>query len=188
MFLCGVALVVLFGGLFCVLMCDVSCLRCVRSLKMWDTQPPPIGVRGVDRGRLLDVDETGVFLPGTAKKYGYALVGSQVNLLEQYVRGVKWTVIVAVGVDGVLTFWILKGKNANSEVCFYLLYLILACVLLFVRICSCSATLIRCCCVFCAVIHPVSARMRLPATRRAHVHHDGQRKAAPHAGNLLVFV
>jgi hypothetical protein len=85
-------------------------------MKMWCDLPPPLGVAGVDRAALVDVDETGIFLPDTAREFGYAFVGARVNLLENYVRGTKWTMFTAVDVNGVICFWILKGLNTTSRV------------------------------------------------------------------------
>lgn len=82
---------------------------------MWQSLPPPCGVYGVDRNDLVDLDEAGV-LPKTARGYGYAYVGAQCNFVAKYVRGVKWTVLLAATVRGSLAVLVVKQVNMNSKV------------------------------------------------------------------------
>ena len=81
------------------------------KLHLFFTQGPPLGVNGVDRCRLIDIDEFGISLERTNKKYGYAHVSLWVRKPGHYTHDTKVTVIVAFepgdptlpdGVDGSL--------------------------------------------------------------------------------------
>jgi hypothetical protein len=59
-------------------------------------QPPPVGVMGVQRRRLIDFDETGIFLDTTNRKYGNSHVTIRIRKPGHYTKSPKLTVIAAV--------------------------------------------------------------------------------------------
>jgi hypothetical protein len=67
----------------------------LRAELFW-SQPPPLGVVGVERRRLIDVDECGIALEKCNSKYGYSHVSVRVRKPGHYKRDVKVTVIMAI--------------------------------------------------------------------------------------------
>jgi hypothetical protein len=67
----------------------------LRARLFW-TQPPPLGVVGVNRRMLIDVDECSVTLESVEDKYGRAHPTARVRKLGHYTRGVRVNVLMAV--------------------------------------------------------------------------------------------
>jgi hypothetical protein len=59
--------------------------------------PPPAGIFGIPRRRLIDVDEVGFLLQRANRKYGHAYSGVRVRKPGNYGRDVNITVFLAVG-------------------------------------------------------------------------------------------
>ena len=60
------------------------------------TMPLPFGVNGCDRRRLIDVDECGIELQRSNRKYGHSFSGVRVVQPGHYSRDTKLTIILAV--------------------------------------------------------------------------------------------
>ena len=60
------------------------------------SQPLPFGINGCERRRLIDVDECGIELLKTNRKYGHSFSGVRVVKPGHYSRDTKLTVILAV--------------------------------------------------------------------------------------------
>ena len=63
--------------------------------QFWGMQPP-FGVNGCERRRLLDIDECGIEIQRTNRKYGHSFTGVRVVKPGHYSRDTKLTVILAV--------------------------------------------------------------------------------------------
>ena len=61
----------------------------------WE-QGPPFGVSGAERRRLIDVDECGIELQSTNRKYGHSAAGIRVVKPGHYSKTTKLTVLLAV--------------------------------------------------------------------------------------------
>lgn len=60
------------------------------------TMPPPLGVVGVERRRLVDFDECGIELEQTNKSYGHGHVSLRIRKPGHYTKSTKLTVIMAI--------------------------------------------------------------------------------------------
>ena len=60
------------------------------------TLPIPFGVNGCERRRLIDIDECGIELNSTNRKYGHSFTGVRVVKPGHYSRDTKLTVLLAV--------------------------------------------------------------------------------------------
>ena len=61
----------------------------------WD-QTPPFGVRGADRRRLIDIDECGIELQSSNRKYGHMPSGIRVVKPGHYSKDTKLTLLLAI--------------------------------------------------------------------------------------------
>ena len=68
----------------------------VRRRLFW-TEPPPLGIRGVDIDCLIDIDEMKINLQSTNRSVGKAPQGSRVRDIGAYGHDVKYTLILAIG-------------------------------------------------------------------------------------------
>ena len=59
-----------------------------------------MGVLGVPTNVLIDIDECGVFLTTSNRKYGKGYVGCRVRSVGPYGHDVKWTLIMAIMSNG----------------------------------------------------------------------------------------
>jgi hypothetical protein len=59
-----------------------------------------VGVLGVPTNVLIDIDECGVFLTTSNRKYGKGYVGCRVRSVGPYGHDVKWTLIMAIMSNG----------------------------------------------------------------------------------------
>lgn len=71
----------------------------IRRQCFW-TLPPPHGVLGVDRLRLIDSDECGLSLQSANRRYGKAYICNRVRGAGHYGHGTKLTLIMAISCDG----------------------------------------------------------------------------------------
>jgi len=83
--------------------------------KVWFSSRPPVGIRGVDRSKIVDIDEAAVLIPSSGRRKGWAFVSRECNVVAKYIRGPKWTVWVAFMVNGVLAVMVVKGANSTSR-------------------------------------------------------------------------
>ena len=60
------------------------------------TMPPPFGVNGCERRRLIDVDECGIEVLKTNRKYGHCMAGVRVVKPGHYTKDTKLTILLAV--------------------------------------------------------------------------------------------
>ena len=63
--------------------------------QFWN-MPPPFGMNGCERRRLIDIDECGIELQRTNRKYGHSFTGVRVVKPGHYSRDTKLTVILAI--------------------------------------------------------------------------------------------
>ena len=85
-----------------------------RRTQFW-SQPWPYGVNGVLRNSLIDIDEAAITLEGCNRKYGKAAKGVLVRQKGVYGHGDKFTIICAIGPEGVLGFWIRQVAGTTIE-------------------------------------------------------------------------
>ena len=64
--------------------------------RLFWTQPVPFGVAGADRRRLIDIDECGIELQSTNRKYGHSAIGLRVVKPGHYSKDTKLTILLAV--------------------------------------------------------------------------------------------
>jgi hypothetical protein len=83
--------------------------------QIWWTAPPPLGVLGLDKRYIIDVDESGIYLVLSGRKRGYSFVGREAAIVEQYTKGVKLNLLLALGSDGVINAWVTL-QNTNADV------------------------------------------------------------------------
>lgn len=77
--------------------------------------PPPLGVRGVNRDDLIDIDESGVWLCVCRRSRGHAPKGQSAATHSPYNEGKKFTVILAIDTAGVLAYQISDLPGTTSE-------------------------------------------------------------------------
>jgi hypothetical protein len=65
--------------------------------------------------RLVDIDESGLYLGDVQEDYGWALVGKQAVVESPYPKGRKYNILAALSVNGIVGVWI-TTDNTNSEV------------------------------------------------------------------------
>ncbi len=94
------------------------------------TCPPPLGVLGVPLEALCDVDESFAFLADCDRQHGYAFVGHEATILSNYVKGTKWTIMLAVGYTGLVNYWIHRENTTGEVRNAFLCCPLLGCVLL----------------------------------------------------------
>ena len=70
------------------------------------TLPPPNGVAGVHPDRLVDVDETGVWLAVCRRRYGHVPRGEKGETHAPYQVGKKYTATLAIDTGGVVAYMI----------------------------------------------------------------------------------
>ena len=76
---------------------DAFSPRTLRRLRWFKTLPPPLGVRGVQIRRLIDVDETGFYLRDLGSNYGRGAICQRVRVPRHYTRSdPKVNVILAI--------------------------------------------------------------------------------------------
>jgi hypothetical protein len=75
-------------------------LRNLLRRRLFWTQPPPVGIFGVPRARLLDIDEAGIWLEKCVRKYGKAFKGVAVREPGLYGHGEKRTLIMGIDCAG----------------------------------------------------------------------------------------
>ena len=66
----------------------------LRKELFW-TQPPPLGIVGIEHRRMIDVDEFGISLQKCNRTRGYAASFYRVRKAGHYVRNTKLTVLFA---------------------------------------------------------------------------------------------
>ena len=79
------------------------------------TLPPPHGVAGVHPDRLVDVDETGVWLAVCRRRYGHVPRGEKGETHAPYQVGKKYTVTLAIDTGGVVAYMISDAPGTTSE-------------------------------------------------------------------------
>jgi hypothetical protein len=92
---------------------------------MWEMCPHH-SVAGVSALQLVDVDESYVYLCDTHRGYGFALEGRKAEIVGRYIKGIKWTVMLAVGKNGVINYWVHR-ENTSGEVCLVDLHVVVCC-------------------------------------------------------------
>ena len=78
---------------------------------LWLSSGPPLGCAGVSADQLVDLDESFVFLSDSDRQYGFALTGKKAQITSKYIKGVKWTIMLAVSTKGVVFFWVHKEST-----------------------------------------------------------------------------
>ena len=79
------------------------------------TLPPPNGVAGVHPDRLVDVDETGVWLAVCRRRHGHVPRGEKGETHAPYQVGKKYTVTLAIDTGGVVAYMISDAPGTTSE-------------------------------------------------------------------------
>ena len=85
---------------------------------------------GVPLEALCDVDESFAFLADCDRQHGYAFVGHEATILSNYVKGTKWTIMLAVGYTGLVNYWIHRENTTGEVRNAFLCCPLLGCVLL----------------------------------------------------------
>ena len=80
---------------------------------------PPHGINGVPRERLVDVDETGVWLACIRRKYGHAPKGEKAGTKAPYNVGKKYTAIIAIDMHGVVAYQVMDVKGTSSVIWYH---------------------------------------------------------------------
>lgn len=80
------------------------------------TLPPPHGIAGVQPDRLVDVDETGVWLTVCRRKHGHVPRGDKGETHAPYSVGKKYTVTPAIDTGGVVAYMISDSPGTTSEI------------------------------------------------------------------------
>ena len=80
--------------------------------------PPPHGINGVERARLVDVDECGVWLATCRRKYGHVDIGKKAATNAPYNVGKKFTVILAIDVGGVVCYTLSDSPGTTTLIFF----------------------------------------------------------------------
>ena len=88
-------------------------------LDLYFQMEPPGGVFGVPRERLIDVDETGVWLAVIRRKYGHAIKGEKAGTVAPYNVGKKYTAILAIDIHGVVAYLILDVPGTTNVLFFH---------------------------------------------------------------------
>ena len=90
------------------------------------------------------VAEHSKFLPSpcvmqvkSGRRFGRAFVGHPATIVEQYRKGRKWHVFLAVGITGVLAFWV-SSRGATEEVCLCVCLAFVVMVMVDVRSLACA--------------------------------------------------
>jgi len=81
-----------------------------RRRQFWNS-PFPIGVRGVPRQDLFDIDEAGLWLEKKNRAYGKSIPGVRVRAPGVYGHGEKWTLILAINCAGHKYFFFDKVRT-----------------------------------------------------------------------------
>ena len=71
---------------------------------LWRLQPPPLGHVGVNRYDLIDHDECGLFVTTCNRHYGHAYMGKRATEVQQYIKGVKFTLVMGISAQGEVSF------------------------------------------------------------------------------------
>jgi transposase len=79
------------------------------------TLPPPHGIAGVHPDRLVDIDETGVWLAVCRRKLGHVPRGEKGETHAPYSVGKKYTVTLAIDTGGVVAYLISDAPGTTSE-------------------------------------------------------------------------
>ena len=77
--------------------------------------PPPMGILGVNRDDLIDIDESGVWLFVCRRSRGHAPSGQSAATHSPYNEGKRFTVIMAIDTAGVLAYQIVDLPGTTSE-------------------------------------------------------------------------
>ena len=85
----------------------------LRRFMFWN-RPPPVGVFGVNRNRLVDIDECGIFLTTANRNYGKCYKGLRVRESGPYGYDEKWTLILGVMADGFRHAWFRRVGGTNA--------------------------------------------------------------------------
>ena len=80
---------------------------------------PPHGVHNIPRERLIDIDETGVWLAVIRRKYGHAPKGAKAGTKAPYNVGKKYTAIIAIDMHGVVAYQVMDVKGTTSVIWYH---------------------------------------------------------------------
>ena len=97
----------------------------VNLIKRWNywNYPFPLGMGGIHRSRIIDLDECGIFLETANRKFGKAYSGLRVRDEGPYSKTEKWNLLLAIcgedSVDGVdarrwADLWLVGGTTINK--------------------------------------------------------------------------
>ena len=90
-------------------------INVIKRQMFWNLAPP-LGVFGVNRNTLIDIDEAGIMLKFVNRKRGKALVGIEVRQKGIYGHRNKWTLIVAICPTGLLHLRFEKEPGTTTEI------------------------------------------------------------------------
>jgi len=82
------------------------------------SQPPPIGVTGVDVNNIVDVDETGVWLAWCRRKRGHVMRGDQAETDTPYNVNQNFSCIISIDIGVVVTYAISDSPGMTTEIRF----------------------------------------------------------------------
>ena len=86
----------------------------MRRQLFW-SQPPPVGVHGLDRNRLIDIDEGGFSITSSVRSHGKAYRCVRVVQSGSYTRTRPWNLILAIDAQG-RCWHRLSRENTNQFV------------------------------------------------------------------------
>ena len=90
--------------------------------------PPPMGVLGVNRDDLIDIDESGVWLCVCRRVRGHAPRGQSAATHSPYNEGKKYTVIMAIDTAGVLAYQLSDLPGTTTETFFQFMRALMPCL------------------------------------------------------------
>ena len=70
--------------------------RNIRKFRRFWTQPPPIGINGIRRSLLIDVDEFDIDLTKTARKFGHSHCSLRIRKAGHFTRDTRIHVVIAI--------------------------------------------------------------------------------------------
>jgi hypothetical protein len=83
--------------------------------RLYFEKPPPVGIRGVPRWRICDIDEAGVKAQEANRGRGWAARGSKAHAVQFWTRDYKLNLLLAVTPLGVVAKWVYP-QNTTTQV------------------------------------------------------------------------
>ena len=88
--------------------------HCPIMRALWRLRPPPLGHIGVNRYRMIDIDEMGVFITTCNRHYGHGYVGERAVEVQKYLPGSKFTVVLGISPLGETFLDIIEDGNLDQ--------------------------------------------------------------------------